>query len=338
MIAQPHRRAEALAGAIALGEASETERLEYRSHLALCETCRRALGGEREIERTAAVVARARESEIWEPDVLGRLGARRRRSARVVAWRLFALAFLLAVAGRFALAGGFSRLGPQLAAPVNITLGGERLVLERRVPPAKPTSVAQRRLLVVHNVVQISRAPAAVPPIPAAAPARQPVRDTPVAPPEQIAQVTVRPQPPATEQAPAPALPVWTTVAKTTTTALSETVVAPLSSSAESIQIAAPVTTREAAPVGGETAINPQPPLIAYDEGAEGTAAFEVLVDERGTPTKCVITKSSGYAVLDDTVCKAAMHARYIPKLVGGRAVPGVYRDAFTFRMSDSAG
>jgi TonB family protein len=89
-------------------------------------------------------------------------------------------------------------------------------------------------------------------------------------------------------------------------------------------------------PVGGETAINPQPPMIAYDEGAEGTTVFEVLIDERGNPTRCVITKSAGYAVLDNAVCKAAKDARYVPKTVDGRAVAGVYRDAFTFRMSQN--
>jgi hypothetical protein len=36
--------------------------------------------------------------------------------------------------------------------------------------------------------------------------------------------------------------------------------------------------------------------------------------------------------VLDSTVCKAAMEARYTPKTVGGRAVSGTYQDAFTFR------
>jgi TonB family protein len=101
---------------------------------------------------------------------------------------------------------------------------------------------------------------------------------------------------------------------------------------AESLQVSSANPATEAAPVGGETAINPQPPMIAYDEGAEGTAVFQVSIDERGVPTKCTITKSSGYQVLDVTVCKAAMSAKYTPKIVNGRAVPGVYSDAFTFR------
>jgi len=59
-----------------------------------------------------------------------------------------------------------------------------------------------------------------------------------------------------------------------------------------------------------------------------------VLVDERGIPTKCVITKSSGYSILDKAVCKAAVAVRYTPKNIDGRPVAGTYRDAFTFRMT----
>lgn len=70
-------RAEIVAGAIALGEAREDERHAYRAHLAHCSRCVNALGGEREIERTVSLVASARESERWEPDV-------RRQLARAV--------------------------------------------------------------------------------------------------------------------------------------------------------------------------------------------------------------------------------------------------------------
>jgi len=92
---------------------------------------------------------------------------------------------------------------------------------------------------------------------------------------------------------------------------------------------------RDAVPLGGENAIVPHPPKVAYDEGAEGTTAFEVSLDQRGTPVKCTITKSSGYAVLDDAVCAAAMKARYSPRTLDGRAVSGIYRDAFTFRSEN---
>lgn len=61
--------AEILAGALALGEASDAERDAYRRHLAECTPCIEALGGEREIERMANVIAQAHDEERWEPDV-----------------------------------------------------------------------------------------------------------------------------------------------------------------------------------------------------------------------------------------------------------------------------
>jgi hypothetical protein len=73
--------AERLAGAIALGEASDAQRDGYRLHLASCPQCLRDLGGEREIERTMVAVAQAREGESWEPDLRAALA--RRRSGRI---------------------------------------------------------------------------------------------------------------------------------------------------------------------------------------------------------------------------------------------------------------
>jgi hypothetical protein len=78
-------RAEALAGAIAIGEAGEAERNAYRAHLAQCAQCLRELGGEREIERVMNSVGQARETECWEPDLRSTL-ARRPTSHRVLAF------------------------------------------------------------------------------------------------------------------------------------------------------------------------------------------------------------------------------------------------------------
>jgi hypothetical protein len=58
---------ERLAGAIAIGEASDADRQIYRAHLSSCRTCLLEFGGEREIERIMSVVERAREDERWEP-------------------------------------------------------------------------------------------------------------------------------------------------------------------------------------------------------------------------------------------------------------------------------
>ena len=98
-----------------------------------------------------------------------------------------------------------------------------------------------------------------------------------------------------------------------------------------------PVVTRDAAPLGGENAIVPHPTAIAYYENAEGTTAFEVSIDERGAPVKCTNVKSSGFVVLDEAVCRAAMRVRYAPRTINGRAVPGVYRDALTFQAGDAS-
>ena len=62
-------RAEILAGAIALGEAADTDRDAYRGHLAACGHCLADLGGEREIERVMSIAAKARDEERWEPDL-----------------------------------------------------------------------------------------------------------------------------------------------------------------------------------------------------------------------------------------------------------------------------
>lgn len=87
--------AEALAGAIALGEAMECERERYRGHLAVCARCRHEFGGERQIERVMAVPAQARETERWEPDL--RSGWRQPRS-RPAVWKPAALVAAAAVA------------------------------------------------------------------------------------------------------------------------------------------------------------------------------------------------------------------------------------------------
>lgn len=332
-----HDRLEVLAGAIALGEATDEERREYREHIATCAECLQSLGGEREIERVAATVTAARESEIWQPDVGDVVLHRNRDRKRALR---FGMSFLgIALCASFGihalLASGIAHLTPALAQhPVVFTAGATRIVLEQGggapAPVPKPLS-PQRRMVVTHNVVQIARAPISVP-------ATIPIQKTTVkAQPQDIEAVVVHPDRPP-QHAAQSNVPIWRrgdsawrTVARTTTTSLTESAPQTLTHSAESLHIA---STREASPVGGETAINPQPPMIAYDEGAEGTAVFEVAIDERGYPTKCSITKSSGYAVLDSAVCKAAMQARYTPKTIGGRPVPGTYQDAFTFRMS----
>jgi TonB family protein len=304
-------RAEVLAGAIALGEATDVERDEYRKHLAGCASCLGALGGEREIERVMTAVASARDAETWEPDVRGALAVRRRTP--VLNWRLGLSGIAAAVAvslGIHALvAAGIPQGQPAAPVPVEISFNGMHVTLERR-PPV-------RHLVVVHNVVTL-HAPVA------AAPA--PVRAAAAAPPARAAS-------PGKARNAAPATIAPSRSDEQSIAALRTAATVPPAARAESLALFPNVTTvRDVVPIGGEAAIVPQPAPIAYEEGAAGTTAFEVSVDDRGTPVKCTITKPSGYLVLDEAVCKAAMHAKYSPRTVNGRPVPSIYRDAFTFR------
>ena len=336
-----HDRIEILAGAIALGEATDAERLEYREHIAACPHCLDALGGEHEIERVAQTVAAAREGETWSP-VLGDVVARRSRAAtRKIQYGVTAASIAIAASlGIHAIAAStFSPLSLNAQKPVAIDLGTTRIVLEQRHTDAAPAAATparkgvaaapQRQLVVLHNVVSMQRQPVTAARTDAAVPAST--------------FVVVHPKQPAVRR-PKSNRPVWDdqtsdswrTVATTTTTSQMETAPQSFANRAESIQFnSPPAHDREASVVGGETAINPQPPMIAYDEGAEGTSVFEVTVDPRGNPVKCTITKSSDFLVLDNAVCKAAMSARYLPKIQDGRAVTGIYADAFTFRMQD---
>ena len=324
-----HKDIESIAGAIALGEATDAERRAYRQHIAHCAQCLRELGGEHELARTAQIVATARDEEVWDPQ-LGNVF--RRRSGMASPAVRFAAAFTMTFA---AAAAAVHYLSVPAATPPSVGRFAENVVA-RRAEPQAPVPAPQRKLMVYHNVVQIARGPLAAPTAAPPSTAQKPPEKTPV-----IAAMTIyappSPQPQQKATVPVWREPAWRTVARTTTTSVSETAPQRVSS-AEMLQIGtARALTNDARPIGGETAINPQPPMIAYSEGAEGTTAFEVLVDERGVPTKCVITKPAGYRFLDEAVCKAAMKAHYSPKTVDGRAVPGVYRDAFTFRVSSDA-
>ena len=77
-------------------------------------------------------------------------------------------------------------------------------------------------------------------------------------------------------------------------------------------------------------------PAVTQSRRAAGTTAFTVSVDAGGRPITCEVRLSSGDRTLDDAVCRAAMHARYAPRLVDGRAVAGEYRDAVTFGSNAS--
>jgi periplasmic protein TonB len=324
-MAQYCARAEILAGAIALGEATESERDEYRRHVATCSPCLTAIGGEREIERTMDLVSSARESEVWEP-VLPDATARRKRAAGAWRWGLSATA--VAVVASLAIhAFVAAQMRPVTIAQRTEVVSSQPFVhvtIERRAPAQPPPAVPKTRvvhpsIVVVHNVITL-RHP-------------QPV-DTPAT--NQRPQTTIVAE--SVSLKTQSDVPVWRRdeAMPKPTTAQPSSPTPIMQGRAESIAVAPTYVIRDVEPIGGDTAINPRPPMLAYDIGAEGTTAFEVSVDERGAPVKCTITKSSGYAVLDAAVCRAAMKARYSPRTINGRAVAGVYRDAFTFRSENN--
>ena len=318
--------AEILAGAIALGEASEAEREEYRQHIATCAACLRAFGGEREIERVMAAVAQAREVETWEP-----LPRRPGEQSRARTWRaglsVLAAAVVISFAAHALVAAILRPPVDSNVANVERSTSTFHVTSEKRAPAAIPsppsplahvakTRPAPRSMVVVHNVVE--RHGSAV------------TQTT-----TQTTEVAQAPVPQIT--APASNVPIWRRDEAMPLQQPARPAASPvpvLSGRAESLAVAPLTVVRDVVPIGGDAAINPRPASIAYEENAQGTTAFEVLVDERGLPTKCTITKSSGYLALDVSVCKAAMAAHYSPRTVNGKPTPGIYRDAFTFRPS----
>jgi TonB family protein len=317
MISSDCVRAEVTAGAVALGEATQAERDEYRRHLSVCRHCLTTLGGERDIERTMQLVTQGREAERWEPVVRG-LRPDRVATKRQVWWLSFAA---VATAALVSIGIGFHGRNPVKPAPQTVTVAHRMPVAPPQIPHR---SAAGHDLVVLHKLVTLKRPPleAAAPRVASNAPrhAARPIekRDAGRRDPVVVAAAV----PSQRDEGSLGAL-------RTVGTA------PPAPEHAESIAVLpAAAPNRDVVPVGGESAIVPHPSAIAYYENAEGTTAFDVAVDERGAPVKCSVTKSSGYLVLDVAVCRAAMHARYVPRIVNGHAVSSLYHDSITFKAS----
>lgn len=142
--------AQSLAGAIALGEATEIERDRYRAHLAGCAGCVNELGGERELERVAAVVAQARDDERWEPDIRKAL-ARRPVPRRAWSWAA-ALAVVVIVAG--GVVAGEKK--PQAAAPPHVISAKDVSALAALDTQTAPRREGRAESLVVGSAVPLT--------------------------------------------------------------------------------------------------------------------------------------------------------------------------------------
>lgn len=314
-------RAEILAGAIALGEASETERDEYRRHISVCADCLASLGGEREIERVMQSVADAREGEVWAPaPVRATVRRARWKFAFGVGTSVLAAAVVASLGIHSLIAASVPRVqivaqAPQQASPTTPF----HVSLERRAKPQAPVQakVAVARAPVVPSIVVVQHVIT--------------IEKT-----KSTQTTTVAKAQASSKNDPVVTVPVAQSQTQDVASAQTTTQSPVLRGQAQSIEVAPRYIIRDVTPVGGVTAINPKPAPIAYAQGAEGTTAFEVAVDERGSPTKCTITKGSGYASLDVSVCKAAMAVRYQPRTVNGKPVASIYRDAFTFRSNSN--
>jgi TonB family protein len=323
------QRAEVLAGAIALGESTDAQREAYRRHVSTCADCLHMYGGELEIERVMTRIVRARDEESWEPDIRASLRERMNTRRRFFRFGLSTLGVCFAVSIMFhaALASGlWWRIAPSLSDPLVINYDGQRVVLERRSVAAHPATTSPPKVLVTHNVVQLTR------PVVAS-------NSSPRAPMEAAKSNTTATTVAYSTGAAADNTPPWRRGGGDWR-AVGARQSAPklVNNNSQSLTISPAYSVREAAPIGGDAAINPRPPAIAYIQGAEGTTVFQVMIDERGVPTKCIITKGSGYLSLDDSVCKAAMKAHYSPRMVNGRPTPGIYQDAFTFHSNNGPG
>lgn len=342
---QLHERAEILAGAIALNEATDEERLEYRRHLAACARCLHALGGEHQLARIGGVIGKARESELWEPDVRGplisRLGGAPRR------FLTFGLSFLglclfVSLLTHLIVGSELAQMRPSLQDPLTISYEGNRIVLERRsVRDQKPAPKARPQVIVDHNVVRAIVRPRGVAVAQRVAQLATPHRSLPPVKSMTANGSTTARAPSEGEAAGTVAADAWAGKAqggaRLGSAPESGTVPAPVrAQSIERIAFAPSYITREAAPEGGDTAINPKYNELAYEERAEGTVSYEVTVDAQGNPTNFAVVKSSGFLVLDKAVKDAAMSVHYKPALVNGKPVAGIYRDAITFHAAST--
>jgi Gram-negative bacterial TonB protein C-terminal len=327
-------RAETLAGAIALEEATDGERDAYRRHLASCGRCVETLGGEREIERVMSVIASARDQESWEPDLRNALRdrTRARRGAWTFGFGLAALAIAVSLSIHAIVAGTVRPIALAPAATVAAADSVFHVSLERRNQlPAQtvaarpaPAAPAAQPIHVTHNVVAVK-----VPAVTLKAAKTAHTND-------------VQPVNAATDPAIVAALPP-SDQAKGSISSMQTQSAAPVySHQAESIAVspARSIVIRDVAPVGGTLTL-PNPPPIAGREMAamgvtEATTTYALAVDERGAPMTCVIQKSSGIPAIDESVCRAAMHAKFMPRTVNGKPTTSIYRDAFVFLASTS--
>ncbi len=160
-----HNRIEAIAGAIALGEADDAQRREYREHLSSCARCLKE-AGRRARARTRRCDGRRRaEDEKWQPDLRNAVASRMQRRAYNLRYGFGIAGLCLAVSlGVHALVvAGITPFTTGTQKTVAADTGATRIVLEQRVPVNQQgvraaQAAPQRQLVVMHNIVSMQRA------------------------------------------------------------------------------------------------------------------------------------------------------------------------------------
>lgn len=79
--------------------------------------------------------------------------------------------------------------------------------------------------------------------------------------------------------------------------------------------------------------VQPKYPRVAQRKGIEGTALFEIWLDEQGQLTKLLLITSSGAKILDDAAQKAIEQWRFNPHSENGQSMPSRVRIPVRFSL-----
>lgn len=164
-----------------------------------------------------------------------------------------------------------------------------------------------------------------------------PIPEPPPAPP---ADPIPEPEPPRVE----PEEPEPPQIEEILTTAKSEQVAAPEPTPETRRAEEKPPPQRQRPPAAPKTANVPMPvlisnkppyyPEIARRSGWEGKVVVRAEVSQDGFPTSVIITKSSGYGVLDQAALRSVKSWRFQPRTIGGVAMTGVVEVPVNFSLN----
>ncbi|EGQ9276120.1 energy transducer TonB [Vibrio vulnificus] len=82
-----------------------------------------------------------------------------------------------------------------------------------------------------------------------------------------------------------------------------------------------------------EKPVQPKYPRVAQKRGIEGTALFELWIDEQGKLTQLLLITSSGAKMLDDAARKAIQQWKFTPHTENGQKMPSRVRVPVRFSL-----